>query len=114
VANKSESASLPTIHNAAGLNSLPVPHSGDLGMPHFLLQLENPIHERLGRGRASRDVNIDRHDPVAATSNAVAVVVVSAPIGATTHADHPSKSKLVLDHAEVRSDAPRFWHLEND
>lgn len=87
---------------ANGLDSLPVPHPSDLGMPHLLLQLEDPIHERFGRGWASRDVDIDRHDPVTTTSNAVTVVVVSASVGTTTHADHPSRNNLVLDHAEMR------------
>jgi len=80
---------------------LPVPHAGDLGMPHLLLQLEDTEHECLGGGRAARDVDVDRHDAVASSDNAVAVVVVATTVGAATHGDDPSGfGHLIVDLAK--------------
>ena len=70
-------------------------------MPHLLLQLENTIHERLAGRRAPRHINVDRHDPVAAPRDAVAVVVVPAAVGAGAHGDDPAGVwHLVVDLAE--------------
>lgn len=60
-------------------------------MPHLLLQLENTEHERLGGGRAARNVDIHGHDAVASSGHAVAVVVVAATVGTATHGDDPSR-----------------------
>lgn len=82
---------------------LPVPHTGDLGMPHLLLQLEDTEHECLGGGRAARDVDIHRHDAVASSGHTVAVVVVAATVGAATHGNDPSGvGHLIVDLAERR------------
>jgi hypothetical protein len=70
---------------------LPVPHPCDLGMPHLLLQLEDAVHERLSGGRASRDVDVDGHNPVASSCDRVAVVVVASSVRAATHGDDPSR-----------------------
>jgi hypothetical protein len=43
---------------------LPVPHPGDLGMPHLLLQLEDTVHERLSGGWAARHVDIYGYNAV--------------------------------------------------
>ena len=78
-----------------------VPHSSNLGVPHLPLQLENTIHQRLRSRRAARHINIDRHDTVAATHDAVAVVVVAAAVGAGAHGDDPAGlGHLVVDLAE--------------
>jgi len=80
---------------------LPVPHTGDLGVPHLLLQLENTEHQRLGGRRASRDVDIDWNNSVTTTSDTVAVVVVTTTVGAATHGDDPSRVwHLVVDLAK--------------
>jgi hypothetical protein len=74
---------------------LPVPHPRNLRMSHLLLQLENTIHQGLTRWRASRHVDIDWHDSVASSSDAVTVVVVSSAIGTRTHGNDPSRLKKV-------------------
>jgi hypothetical protein len=48
---------------------LPVPHPGNLGMPHLLLQLEDTVHQCLGCRWASRHVDINWYDPVASSGN---------------------------------------------
>ena len=37
--------------------SFPIPLSGDLGVPHLFLQLEDAIHESLGSWRACHEKN---------------------------------------------------------
>jgi hypothetical protein len=61
---------------------LAVPHSGDLGVSHLLLQLEDTEHEGFGGGRATGNVNVDGDDTVTAAGDGVRVVVVTATIGA--------------------------------
>ena len=78
-----------------------VPHPGDLGVPHLSLQLENTVHQRLTGRRATGNVDIDGHDAVAASDDAVAVVVVAATVGAAAHGDDPSGiGHLIVDLAE--------------
>ena len=72
------------------LHLLPVPHTGNLGVPHLLLQLENTKHQRLGGWWASWNVDVDWNNSVATSCNTVAVVVVSSTVGAATHGDNPS------------------------
>ena len=70
-------------------------------MPHLLLQLEDPVHQRLARGRASRHIDIDGNDAVAAPGHAVTVMVVAAPVRARAHADDPARVRhLVIDLAQ--------------
>jgi len=85
---------------------LPVPHPGDLGMPHLLLQLEDSVHERLGSRRAAGYVDVYWHDPVASSCDRVAVVVVSSSVGAAAHGNNPSwVGHLVVDLSQ------RWRHL---
>jgi hypothetical protein len=94
-------AATTSIASSTSTRLLPVPHAGDLGMPHLLLQLEDTEHERLGGGRAAGNVDIHRHDAVASSDDAVAVVVVAATVGAATHGDDPSGlGHLIVDLAE--------------
>merc|ERR1711967_25832 len=94
---------LPSPSRIKMTHLLAVPHTGDLSVPHLLLQLENAKHERLGSWRAARDVDIDRDDPVAAPGDGVAVVVVAAAIGTAAHGNDPSRvGHLVVDLAERR------------
>jgi hypothetical protein len=60
---------------------LAVPHSGDLGVSHLLLQLEDTEHEGFGGGRATGNVNVDGDNTVTAASDGVRVVVVTATVG---------------------------------
>jgi hypothetical protein len=85
------------------LRLLSVPNSRNLGVPHLSLQLEDTVHQGLARRGASRDVNIDRHNPVAATDHAVAVVIVTSSVGAAAHADDPSGFRhLIVDLTQGR------------
>lgn len=80
---------------------LPVPHAGDLGVPHLLLQLENAKHERLGGRRTSGHVDIHRHNAVATSGDTVGVVVVATTVGAAAHGDDPSRVRhLIVDLAK--------------
>ena len=73
-------------------------------MPHLLLELENSVHERLSSGRASRDVNVNGHDPVTSSCDRVAVVVVSSSVRAATHGDDPAGVRhLIVNLAQSRS-----------
>lgn len=61
---------------------LAVPHSGDLGVSHLLLQLEDTEHEGFGSGRAAGNVDVDGDDTVTAAGDGVGVVVVTTTVGA--------------------------------
>lgn len=61
---------------------LAVPHSGDLGVSHLLLELEDTEHEGFGGGRAAGDVDVDGDDTVTAAGDGVRVVVVATAVGA--------------------------------
>ena len=83
------------------LRSVPVPHLRILHPLDLLLQLEDTVHERLGRGRAAGHVDVDGDDAVAAPDDGVGVVVVAAAVGAGPHGDDPSGvGHLVVDATE--------------
>ena len=81
---------------------LPIPHPRNLGISHLPLQLEDPVHQRLARRRAAGNIHIDRHDPVATSHHAVAVVVVSTAVGTRTHGDHPARVRHLVVHLAQR------------
>ena len=69
----------------------------------LLLQLQDAVEQRLGRRRAARHVDVDRHDAVAAAHHRVGIVVVAAAVGAGAHRDHPARlGHLVVDLAQRR------------
>jgi hypothetical protein len=79
------------IHLFSNQHRLPsVPHTGNLGVPHLLLELHDSVTESLGGGRATGNVDIDRDDSVTSSNNRVGVVVVSSSVGARSHGDDPS------------------------
>ena len=81
--------------------SHPVPHLGTLHPLDLLLELQDAVHERLGRGRAAGHVDVDGDDAVAAAHRRVGVVVVAAAVGAAAHGDHPAGlGHLVVHFAE--------------
>src|SRR5690625_938896 len=45
---------------------------------NLLLKLQHAVQQGLGRRWAARDIDVDRHDPVAAAHHGVGVVVVAA------------------------------------
>jgi hypothetical protein len=72
-------------------------------MPHLLLQLEDAVHQRFSCGRASRYIDVDRYDPVAASCDRVAVVVVASSVRTAAHGDDPSRlGHLVVDLSQRR------------
>lgn len=76
----------------------PIPHACDTRVALLFLELEYAIHQRFARGRTTRHVDINRHDAIAAPCNAIAVMVISATVGAAAHANHPSwLGHLVVD-----------------
>lgn len=82
---------------------LSVPHSGDLGVPHLSLQLEDTVHQSFTRRGAAGDVYIDGHNSVTATHNTVAVVIVTSSVGAAAHTDDPSwLGHLIVDLTQSR------------
>jgi len=83
---------------------LSVPHSGDLGMSHLLLQLENAIHQSLRSRRASRHIDINRHNAVTAPRDTITVVIVTTTISTTAHRNNPSRlGHLIVDLSQRRS-----------
>src|SRR5690606_40616509 len=52
------------------------------------LQLHHAVEQRFRCRRAAWNVNVHRHDPVAAAHDAIAVVVVAAAVDAAAHAHH--------------------------
>jgi len=65
---------------------------------HFLLQLQEPVHEGLCGGWAPRDIDINGDNPVASPDYSITVVIISSSIGTAAHAYNP----------------PRLWHLVID
>src|SRR5690348_13805384 len=46
-----------------------------VGAADLLLQLQNPVNQRLGRGWAARHVHVHRHDAIAAAHHRIRIVV---------------------------------------
>lgn len=81
----------------------------------FLLELKNSVHKRFGRGRAARNVNIDRHNTIATANHGVRVMIISTAVGARSHRQHPSRfGHLIVDTAESRSHFIRQSSGDND
>ena len=67
-------------------------------MSHLLLQLENPIHQRLRGRRTPGHININRHNAITPPRHTVTVVIVPSTIRARAHADYPARVRhLVVD-----------------
>src|SRR4051812_12120284 len=74
----------------------------------LVLQLDDPVHQRLGPGRAARDVDVHRYELVGALHDGVVVEHAGAR-GAGAHRDHPlGLEHLVVDAADDRR------HLDRD
>ena len=74
---------------------LSIPYSCDLRLAHFPLQLEYTIHECFTSWWAARHIDINRYNPVAASNDAIAVMIVPPAICTAAHANNPF----------------RIWHL---
>ena len=64
--------------------------------------MKNAVHERLSRGRTPRNIDIDRHDSIAATRDGVAVVVVAAAVRTAAHGNHPARLGHLVVHLPKR------------
>ncbi len=67
-----------------------------------------PYMKRLAGGRAAGYVDVDGDDAVAAAHDAVAVVVVTAAIGAGAHADDPAGIWHLIVNP-VAAQVPSCW-----
>ena len=82
----------------------PVPHPGDFGVPHLLLQLQDTIAQCLTGGRTAGHIDVDRHYTVTASNDRVTVVVVSTSVRARSHGDDPAGlGHLIVDLSQSRS-----------
>src|SRR5450432_931584 len=71
------------------------------GAADLLLQQQHAVEQRLRRRRAARNIDVDRHDAVAAAHHRIGIVVVAAAIAAGAHRDHVTRlGHLVVDLAQ--------------
>lgn len=88
---------------------LAVPHPGDPLIPHLFLELEDAVKQSFGRGRTTRNIDVNRQDTVDTAKDTIAVVVVSSSVGATAHGKNPFGIwHLVVAQADSRG------HLVSD
>ena len=78
-------------------------------------KLENAVDQRLGGRRTTRNVDVDRHDAVAAAHDGIGIVIVAAAVCAGAHRNDPARLRhLVIDLAERRrhlvDECPRHDH----
>src|SRR5579863_7028628 len=67
----------------------------------LLLQLDDPVDERLRGGRTARYIDVNGHDTVAATHDCIGIVVITAAVRARAHRDDPAwLGHLVIDPAQ--------------
>lgn len=77
---------------------LPVPLSRNPRMSHLLLQLKDAIHKRLTRRRATRHINIDRHNSITAPHYTVRVMIITTTVRTRAHGDDPTRLRhLIVD-----------------
>jgi len=83
------------------IHLLSIPHSCNLRMSHLLLQLENPVHQRLTGRRAPWHINIHWDNSITPPSNTIAIMIITTPIRTTAHTNHPSRVRhLIIDLTE--------------
>src|SRR5215475_5549762 len=71
--------------------------------PNLLLQQQHTVKQRLGGGRAARNIDVHWHDAVATAYHRVGIVVITAAVGARAHGDHIARLRhLVVDLAQRR------------
>src|SRR3970040_1794043 len=69
-----------------------------VGAFDLVLQLDEAVQQSLGSGRASRPVDIHRHDAVAAAHHGIGIMVIAAAVGAGTHGDHIARLGHLIVH----------------
>src|SRR5438132_6520385 len=73
-----------------------------VGAADLVLQLQQPVNQRLRRRRAAWHVDVHGHDAVAAAHDRVRVVVVAAAVRARSHRDHPARLGHLVVHLTQR------------
>src|SRR5262245_38559408 len=69
----------PNVLRASLIRASPLDRPGTADL---LLQQQHAVEQCLRRRRAARHVNVDRHDPIAATYDRIGIVIVAAAVGA--------------------------------
>src|SRR5437764_1364554 len=65
---------------------------------YFSLQQHDPVDQRLCGRRTARNVDVDRHDAVAAAHDRIGIMVIAAAIGAGAHGNNVARLRhLVVD-----------------
>src|SRR5262245_50859369 len=71
------------------------------GAADFFLQQQHAVEQCLGRGWTAGNVDIDRHDAIAAAHDRIGIVVITAAVGAGAHRDDVARLRhLVVDLAQ--------------
>ena len=66
--------------------------------------LKDAIHQRLTSRRAPRNININRHNPIASSRHTITVMVITASIRTAAHRNDPPRFRhLIIDLSERRS-----------
>jgi hypothetical protein len=69
----------------------------------YLLQLEDAIHQSLRSRRATRDIDIHRHNPIAPPYHTITIVIIPTAICTTPHRNDPSRLRhLIINLPESR------------
>ena len=70
-----------------------------VGAADFLLQLQDAEKQGFGGGRAAGDIDIDRHDAVAAAHDGIRIMIIAAAVGARSHRDNPARFAHLVEYA---------------
>jgi hypothetical protein len=70
----------------------------------FFLQLDQSIQQCFGSGRASRNIDIHRHNAVASPDNGIRIMIIATTVGARAHGENPTRFwHLIIDFSQSRS-----------
>src|SRR5262252_5806451 len=68
------------------------------GAADLLLQQQHAVEQRFGGRRAAGNVDVDRHDAVAAAHDRIGIVIITTAVGARAHGDDVARlGHLVVD-----------------
>lgn len=82
--------SIPPFTQMPPRSPLPVPNARLSRVPNLPLQLKHAIHQRLRSRRAPRNIDVHWDNPINASNDTVAVVIVSTTVSTRPHADDPT------------------------
>src|SRR5215472_16082150 len=64
--------------------------------PDLLLQQQNAVEQRLRCRRAPWNINVHRHDPIAAAHYGIRVMIIAAAVGAGAHRNNPPRLRHLV------------------